>query len=53
MKKELVEYLEYKKMTSVRLRVGTNLILLLENVNTKYGGNVLIAKSKSILKILH
>jgi len=32
---------------------GTKPILVLENNNTKYGRNVLTAKSKSILTILH
>ena len=38
-------------MTYFRLRDQTNIGT--KNINTKYGRNVLTAKSKSILTILH
>ena len=49
--KELLEYKEYTK--GLILDLGTGLILVLENINTTYGRNVLTAKSKSILTIFH
>ena len=51
MKKELVEYLEHKKWPI--LDSGAKLILVLENINTKYSRNVLTAKSNLILTISH
>jgi len=46
---ELVELLKHKKR--LILDLGTKLILVLENTNTKYGKNVLTAKSKSIFTV--